>query len=360
MPKSVYIHIPFCKSKCYYCSFVSFDLLAQKKAYINALLNQIKNEYKHEKLNTLYIGGGTPSLCTIKELSDILNLFNIDDETEITIEINPDSVDIDYLSELRGIGFNRISIGAQTFNDKILNYIGRKHNSVQIFEAVKNAKNSGFINISLDFIYGLPYQKLNDFKNDLVHACDLNIQHISLYGLKIDQDCSFAKNYPKNLPDLDLQTDMYLMAVELLNNNSFNHYEISNFSLPHFESAHNLNYWNNSTYYGFGCSASGYNDNIRYTNEKKLDLYINNPLRRMLEHKLTENDILEETIFLGFRKIAGINIEEINNRFNIDFNNKYKQVIDKYSNFLTKTEKGWMLTLNGFLVSNEILSEFID
>lgn len=367
MTKNAYIHIPFCKSKCNYCSFVSFPALELKEAYLEALISQIKTEYKGEKLETLYFGGGTPSILTIDEFKKLISLFKVDKNTEITTEINPDGIDKAYLQGLKKVGINRISIGSQTFDDKILKIIGRRHNSEQIKEVVGLAKAVGFDNISLDLIYGLPTQDLAGFEKDLKAAIDLNVQNISLYGLKIEEGCYFYTHPPEYLLlDLDLQADMYIKAVEVLKNAGFGHYEISNFGGKcdgkSFQSRHNLNYWQNNTYYGFGCSASGYIDGVRYTNEEDLDKYIKNPLAKNGEQELSKQEILEEAIFLGFRKIAGINIEEINQKFGIDFDKKYAKILDKYiaTGHLVKTGKGYALSIGGILVSNEILSEFIE
>lgn len=366
MVKNAYIHIPFCKGKCNYCSFISYDRIDLKENYLDALISQIKAEYQGEKLNTLYFGGGTPSLLKVNEIESIIQQFTFDDNAEITCEVNPDSVNLEYLTALRKTGINRLSIGSQTFNDEILALIGRKHNAEQIKSAVYNAKQTGFDNISLDFIYGLPNQGLNDFVSDLKTAIELDVQHISLYGLKIEKGCFFYDKELKNLPDADLQADMYLKAVEILKNAGFEHYEISNFlgkcEGKSFASAHNLNYWDNNTYYGFGCSASGYSNDIRYTNETDLEKYIKNPINRVYEHQVDEIEMLEESIFLGLRKVSGINIDEINQKYKIDFDKKYAKILDKYleSGHMTKTDKGYALSLEGILVSNEILAEFID
>ncbi len=274
--------------------------------------------------------------------------------------MNPESVDFEYLSALRALGVNRLSIGAQTFDNNILMLINRKHSSEQITEAVQNAQKAGFDNISLDFIYGLPTQGINDFIDDLKRAIGLNIQHISLYGLKIEEGCYFYSNKPKDIADNDAQADMYLNAIETLINEGFEHYEISNFSLPDFNSKHNLNYWNNNSYYGFGCSASGYVNGIRYQMSSDIKKYINEPLKRDFEQKLEQDEILEEEIFLGFRKASGINISQINEKFGIDFNQKYAKILEKYLEFLSTTKNGYALTANGMLISNEILAEFIN
>lgn len=370
MVKNAYIHIPFCSGKCKYCSFISYDRLDLKESYLVALTSQIKTEYQGEKLKTLYLGGGTPSLLKVNEIESIMNLFQFEDNAEITCEVNPDSVNLDYLTALRKIGVNRLSIGSQTFNDEILALIGRKHSTEQIKSAVYNAKQAGFDNISLDFIYGLPKQGLNNFVKDLEIAIELDVQHISLYGLKIEKGCYFYANPPKHLPpDADLQADMYLKAVEILKNAGFEHYEVSNFSKrdvvglasPTYRSVHNLNYWNNNTYYGFGCSASGYTNGVRYTNETDLEKYIKNALSKIFEHEVDEIEMLEESIFLGLRKVSGINVEEINKKYKIDFDKKYSKIIDKYleSGHMTKSDNGYALSLDGILVSNEILAEFI-
>lgn len=366
MTKNAYIHIPFCSGgKCNYCSFVSYARLDLKDAYLNALKKQICAEYKKEKLNTLYLGGGTPSLLSLDEVKSLLDLFTFENDAEITMEINPNDANLDYFKPLKTIGINRLSIGSQTFNDSILQIIGRRHNSAQIISALNNAKASGFNNISLDLIYGLPNQGIEEFESDLKQIIELNPQHVSLYGLKIEEGCAFYKRPPNNLPDNDMQADMYLKAVELLTNAGFVHYEVSNFALftppAHiYPSRHNLNYWDANSYYGFGCSASGYLSGIRYTNESSLEKYIESPLEKAEEQILTDLDKLEEAIFLGLRKIDGIDINEINSKFGINFEKKYVQVLNKYSKYFIKSQNNYALNLGGILISNEILSEFIE
>lgn len=355
MAKNVYIHIPFCKQKCKYCSFVSFELLKEKEAYLKALKQEISNSYRGEELSTLYLGGGTPSLLTDSEVSDLLGLFNVTKNTEITMELNPESVDYNYLKELYNLGINRLSFGCQTFDDKILKIIGRLHNSAQVKDSVISAQKIGFKNINLDFIYGLPNQSTEDFANDLKTAIGLGVQHISLYGLKIDEGCYFYNHKPENLPDDDIQADMYLKACKILKD--FEHYEISNFGIP---SKHNLNYWNNKNYYGFGVSAHGYIDNIRYSNTNSLSDYIQNPLKHNTELQLTKQQQLEEEIFLGFRKMTGINIFDINKKFEIDFGKKYQSILEKYKKYFIKTPNGYALNTDGILISNCILSEFLE
>lgn len=362
MAKNVYIHIPFCKGgKCNYCSFVSYEHLELKDKYLAALKRQIESDYKGEALNTLYFGGGTPSLLKPIEVKELIKLFNIDENTEITLEANPESVSEDYFKELKKSGVNRLSIGAQTFDDEVLKLIGRKHNSAQIVSAVKGAQAAGFDNISFDLIYGLPSQEIKDFENDLKKVIELKVQHVSLYGLKIDESCYFYDNPPElSLPNLDAQADMYIKAVKVLKKAKFEHYEISNFAKKGFESKHNLNYWDNNTYYGFGAAASGYLGNLRYTNQRDIKLYIRDPFLRISETKLSKQEVMEEAIFLGLRKVEGIDVQKINSQFKINFEEKYAKILDKFSNFFIQTQNGYALTQEGIMISNEILAEFIE
>lgn len=361
MVKNAYVHIPFCKSKCKYCSFVSYPTLELKEQYLDALEKEIKYFYENEFLNTLYIGGGTPSVLDVIDIKKIIDNFNFEQNAEITIELNPETLTAEYLQGLRECGVNRISLGCQTFDDKILKIIGRRHNASQVVDAVHYAKMAGFENISLDFIYGLPAQTIQGFVDDLQKAVTLGVKHISLYGLKIDEGCWFYDNYPSQLPDNDVQADMYLKAIETLKCAGYEHYEISNFAKSGFQSCHNLNYWDNNTYYGFGIAAHGYKDGVRYSNYEDFESYFNSPLIHNLTHIVSREEQLEEEIFLGFRKMSGINIANINKKFNIDFEVKYEKILQKYINtkHLVKTETSYKLSDEGILVSNVILADFI-
>ena len=358
-PQNAYIHIPFCNSKCFYCAFISTVNTKLELGYLIALLKEIDTNYQGNTLNTLYFGGGTPSILPLEHVKKIFNKFNLAQNAEITFELNPENATADYLSGLKEIGINRLSIGIQTFKDNILKQIGRRHSAEQAQNAVKIAQNAGFDNISLDFIYGLPNQTIEDFTNDLKIAKTLNVPHISLYGLKIEDNSVFGKKTPQNLPDDDLQADMYLKAIEVLKD--FSHYEISNFAKTGFESRHNLNYWDNAQYYGFGCAAHGYEAGMRYANCFDIHKYLENPLTKDYGHFETEKEKLEEEIFLGFRRSSGINVNEINKKYNINFDEKYKETIQKYlkTGHLKQTQAGYALSNEGFLISTVILAEFI-
>ena len=376
MPRACYIHIPFCLSKCKYCSFVSFTSIENTlhlregqnlrfwggeniTGYVYSLLKEISENYTGESLNTLYFGGGTPSLLPLNLAEKIIRKFNLNQNAEITFELNPDDGSLDYIKGLKELGINRLSIGSQTFDDNLLKLIGRRHNSNQIIQTVQNAKEAGFENISLDFIYGLPTQTVEGVNEDLKKFLELNIQHISTYGLKIEGGSYWGNNNPENLPDNDTQADMYEGINEILTNAGFERYEVSNFSKQGYESKHNLTYWNNEEYYGFGVSAHGYVDGVRYSNYCTLEDYMNKPDSHEYGRILNEKEKLEEEIFLGFRKTSGINTEKIKQKFGIDFGDKYKKILEKYSDYIIQTPIGYAFNFKGTMLSNEILPEFL-
>ncbi|MBQ6516335.1 radical SAM family heme chaperone HemW [bacterium] len=361
MTEYAYIHIPFCKSKCKYCSFTSFTNDNLITPYVYSLLKEIETNYEYEPLKTLYIGGGTPSILPLNLLEKIIKKFHFSDSPEITIETNPCDITEDYLESLYNLGINRISVGVQTFDDNVLKIIGRRHDSKQALSALELIKNSNIKNYSADLIYGLPSQTEEIFKNDLKTLLECEPNHISLYGLKIEENCYFFKNPPQNLPDDDFQADLYLYAVKELGQNGYEHYEISNFAKPDYFSRHNMNYWNNEYYYGFGVSAHGYSDGIRYNNTNELQKYIDNPTFHEYGKELNTEEKLQEEIFLGFRRCKGISVSEINEKFGIDFENKYAKPLKKYSEagFIEKENGRYKLSLNGVLLSNIILSDFM-
>ena len=374
MTTSAYIHIPFCKSKCKYCSFVSYTKPDLITGYIFALLKDISDNYKKEDLKTLYFGGGTPSLIPAELLDKVIKKFNFQKDYELTVEVNPDDCTPEYLQTLIKLGVNRLSIGSQTFDDNILKLIGRRHNSNDIVKTVEFAKTAGFDNISVDLIYGLPTQTIDGLKRDLEQFLKLDIRHISTYGLKIEEESFWGKFYNKETnrlvipdtnriylpPDDDTQADMYERVNDVLEHNGFYRYEVSNFAKKGYESKHNLNYWDNNEYYGFGAAAHGYVDGVRFYNYSELEKYMANPSTHEYGKTLTEDEKLEEEIFLGFRKREGVNVNKINEKFGIDFENKYKVILEKYSDFINETPAGYTLNLKGILISNIILAEFIN
>lgn len=323
-------------------------------------MTEIEGRYLGEKIKTLYIGGGTPSLIDFVQIGKIVSKFDFENNAEITIEANPESTTRDWLQGVFDAGVNRLSFGVQSFDDNLLKLIGRKHTVKQAFDVILTAREVGFKNINIDLIYGLPSQTMSDVSASVITACEIGVEHISSYGLKIEEGSKFFAERPKALPDEDMQADMYLKLCEITAKYGYKHYEISNFAKKGFESKHNLNYWNDENYYGFGCGASGYEGSTRYTHENTIEKYLENPMNLTEKEILTKDVMLEETIFLGFRKADGVNVSAINEKFGIDFEKKYSDVLKKYEKYFKKTENGYALTDEGFLLSNCILSDFAE
>ena len=330
----IYVHIPFCKQKCYYCDFVSFSKNEDKiEKYIEALKKEIKEESKKidkEKytIDTIYIGGGTPSYIEEKNISEIIyeirKYYNIERQTEITIEVNPGTVNENKLKEYKKNGINRLSIGLQSTNNKLLKQIGRIHNYEKFLNTYNLARKVGFKNINVDLMLGLPNQTLNDIEESLRKVIKLNPEHISFYSLIVEENTKIEKMIEQGnltLPSEELERKMYWKAKNILEENSYIHYEISNFAKEGYESKHNLNCWNQKEYIGFGVAAHSYFENKRYCNINCIEKYCKN----IEENNINKNrDICEiqeeeekkkEYMLLGLRKIEGINIQEFKNIF---------------------------------------------
>jgi len=323
---SVYIHIPFCDNICSYCDFCK--VYYNKNIvinYLNQLYKEVNLNYHGEIINTIYIGGGTPSVLSIDDLKllfKIIKKFNISDDLEFTFECNIESIDYNKLLFLYHNGVNRLSIGVQTFNDKFLKFLNRNHKSSDVFDKIECAKKIGFNNINIDLMYAFPGQSVDDLNKDLDLFLELDIEHISTYSLIIEEHTKLYIDNVKNISE-DLDYKMYNLICDKLEKNGYCHYEISNFSKNGFESKHNLVYWNNLNYYGFGCGASGYIGNIRYDNTRSLTKYLDG--NYLLNSDLLDNNIkIENEFILGFRKINGINIVEFNNKYGNIF--KYEVV----------------------------------
>lgn len=359
MVKSVYIHIPFCKNICSYCDFCK--VIYNKKwinDYLDSLEYEINNNYKGQLLNTIYIGGGTPSSLDIDELNKLFNIikiFKLNKNFEFTIECNIEDICEDKLKLFKNNNINRISIGIESFNDKYLKYLNRSYTSDIIFEKINLAKKY-FNNINIDLIYALPNQTLNELKDDLDKIITLDVNHVSCYSLMIEENTKLYINDEKNI-DEELDYKMY----ELINNtlkNKYNHYEISNYSKKGYESKHNLTYWNNEEYYGFGLSSSGYINNKRYTNTKNLSKYINKQYIKE-EEIITDDDKMKYEFILGFRKLNGINKKEFYNKYNINILNieKIKDLLKK--GYLVDNNDNIYINEKYIYVSNDILINFI-
>ena len=360
--KSAYIHIPFCDTICSYCDFCKFlknDEWIDK--YLTSLEKEINTNYKGEVLDTIYIGGGTPSSLNIEQLTKLFNIIKVlnkNKEYEFTFECNIENITKDKLVLLYENGVNRLSIGVQTFNEKYLSFLNRKHTKEEIINKINICKEIGFRNINIDLIYGLPNQTSDELNRDIDEFLKLDITHISTYSLIIEPNTKLYIEDIKNIDD-NLDYEMYNLICDKLKDNGYNHYEISNFSKSGYESKHNLTYWNNNKYYGFGMGASGYIDNIRYDNTRNINKYLNGEYVKEL-HTLDLNETIENEFILGLRKIKGINKETFKNKYNKDI--KEIEIVNKLleSNKLLEDEKNIYINPDYIYVSNNILVEFIN
>lgn len=317
---SLYIHIPFCKSRCIYCDFYSTTNIDLQTAYTQQLCNEIdiRKEYLGtNQLDTIYIGGGTPSILTTDNLKQIINkinsIFVLAPNYEFTIEANPGDISIDILRKWHSFGINRLSIGVQTFDNKLLKFLNRRHNSSQAQEAVKLAQKSGFKNISIDLIYGIPNQSNAMVNNDLATAINLNVSHISTYCLTYEHGTQLFKQWQqdaiKPLED-DTLNLMYDKILDILTKNNFTHYEVSNFCKSDMYSRHNNAYWIGEPYLGIGTAAHSFNGISRQYNESSLNKYIDGTYHITTEH-LTPTDKYNEFIMLGLRMARGCNLSHL-------------------------------------------------
>ena len=360
--KSVYIHIPFCSSICTYCAFSKVLYFKNySKKYLDSLKKEVELKYKGEKIKTIYIGGGTPSVLDIQELDelfDITKIFKKSPDLEFTFECNINDITEEKLDILKNNHVNRLSLGVQTFNMDILKKMNRSHDYKLVKEKIDLIRKAGIENINVDLIYAFPETKISDLKEDLNKFFSLPIKHISTYSLMIEPHTLLYINKVKNVSE-ELDREMYDLICEEMKKHGFIHYEVSNFSLPGYESKHNLTYWNNLEYYGFGLGASGYLGNLRYTNTLSLDKYLDNNYDGEKE-ELTKTDKMVYELILGMRKITGINIE--------NFNKKFQKNLLENSIIQTLVKKGDLIVdanylkipYNKIYIQNEILEELLD
>lgn len=378
----LYVHFPFCNSKCIYCSFYSVATLTEKEAYLKALLEEIelKSTYLSDsKLHTIYFGGGTPSLFSPEELKSIIDkihlFYTCDSNLEFTIEANPEQCSLSYLKALKGIGVNRLSIGIQSFNDDVLQFLGRKHDSRQAINAVQFAKEVGFDNISIDLIYGILNRKIGEWQQDLDIAFSLPVQHISAYALTVDENTKLFKQIQKTDPtfshfgkdqDEELALKDMKVLLDAMVTSVFKRYEVSNFAIPGFESQHNSNYWNGTHYLGLGASAHSFNGHSRSWNVASLTKYMNSISQGTSYSEtelLTPVDLYNETIMLGIRTSKGIDLSVLLKKHGELFYQHLLHVLevldselyDLTNNMLTLTAKGFPLT--DYITEKLFLSE---
>lgn len=354
--KSLYIHIPFCKQKCLYCDFNSYsnaDKLIND--YVIALKKEIQS-YSFNEYQTIYFGGGTPSYIDEKSIIEILNCVNYEKANEITIEVNPGTVNKEKLKCYIENGINRLSIGLQATQDSILKEIGRIHTLKDFENTYKMARDVGFKNISVDLMFGLPNQTLKDVEESLDFIIKINPEHVSCYSLILHEKIF------NNLPEDEEEREMYYLIMNKLKEAGYVHYEISNFAKPGYESKHNLVYWNQGEYVGAGAGASSYIDKTRYTNVANINKYIANYQDRIIEEVQDSEAQEREYIILKLRLIDGIDIKEMNEKFNINVSEKYKEQIEKMEKLelLECTGEHIRLTKKGFDLANIVWEEFLE
>ena len=373
----IYIHIPFCKQKCFYCDFCSFaNKNEMQEKYVETVINEIKNITHKEKytVTTIYLGGGTPSILNPNYIKNILqeikSSFEILDDAEITIEINPGTVNEEKLKKYKEYGINRLSIGLQSANDKILKKIGRIHDYKQFEETFFYARKCGFKNINVDLMIGLPTQTIEDVKQTLEKIIQKNPEHISVYSLIIEEGTIIEKLINENklqLPDEETERIMYWTVVNELKENGYNQYEISNFSKKTHESKHNTNCWKQKQYIGLGTSAHSYLNKKRYSNTNNIEEYIKNIQENNISKNITiheeqiEKSTMNEYMLLGLRMIQGININEFKHKFKTDPTVKYKEILEKLQkeNLIQITKTSIKLTRQGIDFGNIVWEEFI-
>ena len=374
----VYIHIPFCKQKCYYCDFISYANKEQYfDKYVQALITEMSSflDNNDVEIETIYIGGGTPSIIDAKYIEKVMAKLQeknaLITAKEITIEVNPGTVTEEKLKTYKKIGINRLSIGLQSTDNNILKTIGRIHSYEDFLNTYKLARNQGFGNINVDLMIGLPNQKISDIKSSLEEITELKPEHISVYSLIVEENTPIEKmlNIGKlELPDEELERNMYWYVKNFLELNGYKHYEISNFAKEGYESKHNLDCWNQKEYIGFGVAAHSYINDVRYGNTENIDEYIKNCNNGEFEQNKIideiEKDIFskeQEFMLIGLRKIDGISIQEFKNKFGDNpifvFKNELSKLVDE--GLVVVDFDSIRLTNKGLDLANLVWEEFV-
>ena len=378
----LYIHIPFCERKCNYCSFLSFPLGENtRREYVDVLIEEIKNNGKvlgnDFVVDTVFIGGGTPSLLEPELIGKILDTvreyFNLDSDVEITMESNPNSLDELKLMRYRKYGINRLSIGIQSFDDKVLKTLGRVHNSYQAVKAYYAARNAGFENINIDLMFGIPGQNEAVWHETMEKAIELNPDHISFYSLQIEEGTPFYNDYKnEKLPFVEnsLMDNMYNMAVKRFKDAGYVHYEISNTSKKGKSCRHNIKYWKLEPFLGFGAGASSYINGFRCENPDDLEhwksLVLSNDAgyEEVEIHTETREEAMSVFVFTGLRMVEGIDLNLFKDKFDVSFESVYKEKMEYLKNmenegYLEMSKDRIRLTEKGILISNDIMCEFV-
>ena len=371
----IYIHIPFCKKKCYYCDFISFENKCDEiPQYIESLKEEIRNfDFSNYHITSIYIGGGTPSYIDSKYIKYILDELRTrvkSDDIEITIEVNPGTVTEEKLQEYKEAGINRISIGLQSANNNLLRKIGRIHTYEEFLQAYQLVNKTGFDNINVDLMLALPGQTIQDLKESLDKIINLNPNHISIYSLIVEEGTKISKLLEEgkiSLPEEEQERRMYWYVKDILELKGYNHYEVSNFSKKGKESRHNMNCWNQEEYIGFGVAAHSYINNVRFSNTDNIQEYIKNIKENNTENNITieEEQTLEdkkkEFMMLGFRKIEGVDISRFKEKFVDNPLFLYREKLNKLAEegLIEVDLNNIRLTNKGLDLANLVFEEFI-
>ncbi len=359
--RGLYIHIPFCVKKCSYCDFVSFG---GRENFLSPYLNRIEKEaqlYKGEKIDTVFIGGGTPSLMNGEQMHRLFEIindnFSVSENAEITAECNPQSVNFTKMQEYKKCGINRISMGAQSLSDEVLGELGRCHTLKQLENAIEDIKATHFSSFNLDLIFALPNQTVSMWQATLAKLLTYEPDHVSCYSLTVEPNTPLGKAVLQGkiqLPDEEVERRMYYSTKEMLHTNGIEQYEISNYAKKGFECKHNINYWQCGEYIGLGCAAHSYYKGARYSNTKNLDEYFNCDSSAVKKDILTADEMAEERIMLGLRMNKGVNIDLFQKDFGIDFEEKYEKPIKKFKNI------GFIQIENGYMFLTDKGRDFCD
>jgi len=371
---ALYIHFPFCRRRCGYCSFVSYQgRESDIPEYIKALQKELMLRAIDQRVCSIYFGGGTPSLLSPEQIREILSVihsyFTVNAASEVTLEANPGTVDETYLTAIKKAGVNRLSLGVQSWDDGELALLGRIHTAAEARDAVQFARNSRFSNLNIDLIYGLPGQTLKSWHKTLDDAIGFSPEHISLYPLTLEDDAPMRLAIERGklpLLDPDLTADQYELAQDTLAAHGYHHYEISNWAKQGYECKHNMVYWHNLPYLGVGIAAYSYIDGHRLANTTDLDSYLNAFARNLLPACELDEEIdpelqLSETVILGLRLSEGIGLDDINRRFGIDLLRHYEQQVDETASLglLEYSGQRIRLTRRGRLLGNEVFWRFL-
>lgn len=375
-PRAVYIHIPFCKHKCYYCDFNTYALQGQPvSAYLDALERELEFTVKAhppDLIETIFVGGGTPTVLLPNQMEIFLKMVSDyfpkwAENLEFTMEANPGTTDKEKLQVMKSGGVNRISFGVQSFDNQLLKDIGRIHNRDEVYRSIEDAREIGFDNLSIDLMFGLPNQTLMHMEQSLDAALELELKHYSIYGLKVEENTLFHHLYLKNelpLPSEDDEVQMFQMIINRLLNAGYTHYEISNFAKVGYESRHNKKYWHNQSYYGLGAGAHGYINGYRHVNVKGINEYIasahlNLPIDQ--HDKISRQEAMEDFMMVGLRLIQGVQSQDFFDQFGCSIESVFEMILDKQKKrqLIEETCSGYRLTNQGVLLGNEVFAEFI-